>query len=115
MRVVRYDMDRERTERFIIRTTKGLLKHYFPDYDSSQDRWFAHFLGTEVAEVAKYETLRDRLPCFDRRGDRVVSYWFGFLAGGKTGVWLIMFYESVIFMVTHSSSPTLFEGIETCA
>ena len=111
-KVVQYPMDRERTERFVIRTTKGLLKHYFPNYDSSQDRWFAHHLGLNFSELARFELLRDKLPCIDRRGDGVLTYRFGFLADGKTGMWFLVFYDTAIFFVTHSSSKTLYEGIE---
>jgi len=112
IKVVQYSMDRERTERFVIRTVKGLLKHYFPDYDSSADRWLAHYLGLELSELSKFEHLRDSLPCLDQRGDGVISYRFGFMADGKTGLWLVVFYETAMFFVTHTANERLIEAME---
>ena len=112
-KVVQYPMDQERTERFIIRTTKGLLKHHFPHYDSSQDRWFTHHLGWNISELAQFEPLRDELPRIEHLGDGVFTYRFDFLADGKTGIWFLVFYDTVIFFVTHSSSKTLYEGVES--
>lgn len=105
MEVVKYSMDRARAERFIIRVTKGLLRHYYPHYDDSQDRWTAIHMGLELAELAKIETLKDQLPHFDQRGDGVVCYKFGFTAEGLTGMWLVLFYGSALFLVTHSHAP----------
>lgn len=105
MEVVKYSMDRARAERFIIRVTKGLLRHYYPHYDASQDRWTAIHMGLELAELAKIETLKDQLPHFDQRGDGVVCYKFGFTAEGLTGIWLVLFYGSALFLVTHSHAP----------
>lgn len=62
MEVVQHPIDRKRTERFVIRTTKGLFKHCFPDHDGSQDKWLGHHLGLEIAELARFEPLRDKLP-----------------------------------------------------
>jgi len=107
--VVQYSMDRKRTERFVIRVAKGLLRHYFPDYDSSQDRWLALHMGLKLEDLARIEPLRDKLPCFDSRGDGVVSYRFGFTAERLTGIWLILFYDTAIFLVTHTKSDTLYD------
>lgn len=112
MEVVQYPIDRKRTERFVIRTTKGLLKHYFPDHDGSQDKWLVHHLGLEIAELARFEPLRDKLPWIDKRGEGVLTYRFGFTSDGRTGIWFLIFYDTAIFLVTHSSSETLFEGLE---
>jgi hypothetical protein len=81
--------------------------------EDSQDRWFAHYLGLQLSDLQRFEPLRDKLPCIDRRGDGVLTYRFGFLADGKTGMWLLVFYDTAVFFVTHSSSNTVFEGIET--
>lgn len=102
MEVVKYSMDRERAERFVIRVAKGLLRHYFPDYDASADRWSAIFMGLQRDHLALIEPLRDKLPYFDGRGDGVISYRFGFTPEETTGIWIIGFFGTSLFVVTHS-------------
>jgi hypothetical protein len=101
MQVGTYPMDRVRTERFVIRVAKGLLRNYYPDYDASQDRWSAMYMGLKIADLALIESLKN-LPYFDFRGDGVINYRFGFTREGYTGIWVIVFYGTALFLVTHT-------------
>lgn len=108
MEVVKYSMDRARTERFVIRVTKGLLRNYYPHYNASKDRWQAIHMGLELADLAKIEKIKDNLPYFDERGDGVICYKFGFTKEGLTGIWLVLFYGSTLFLVTHTHGDIIY-------
>lgn len=112
MDVARYSIDRERTERFVTRVTKGLLRHYFPEYDATQDRWFAHYIGLKLEDLARVKPIKDKLPCFDSRGEGVISYRFGFTSEGTTGIWVLVFYDTAAFLVTHTKSDILYSFMD---
>jgi hypothetical protein len=87
--------------------------YYFPDYDGTQDRWYAHYIGLKLEDLARVAPIKDKLPCFDRRGDGVISYRFGFTSEGTTGVWVLVFYDTTAFLVTHTKSDTIYKFMES--
>ncbi len=92
-----------RVERFIIRITKGLLTHYFPDYNYSKD-WFrvAH-IPSRTDALEKIQPIRDSLE-YDERGHGIFQFRRGLMPSKQSGVWLLLFYESVSFLVQHSKT-----------
>ncbi|HRH95986.1 MAG TPA: hypothetical protein PLB55_08640 [Prosthecobacter sp.] len=98
---VKFSMNRERVESFVVRVAKGLQKTYFPNLDASRDTWRGLHVGTRLDDLAKIEPLRDGLPHYDYRGDGVIQYRFGFTKELSTGIWLLVFYGTAIFIVTH--------------
>lgn len=98
---VKFGMDRERAERFIIRVAKGLQKHYFPDRDGHTGSWRCAHIENRLDHLARIEPLIGFLPYFDSRGDEVIQYRFGFTDDRLTCIWLMVFYDSSVFVVMH--------------
>lgn len=98
---VKFSVDRERADRFITRVAKGLQKHYFPVRDGHAGTWRFTHIENRLDHLARVEPLRDLLPHYDSRGDEVIQYRFGFTDDGLTCIWLMVFYDSSVFLVTH--------------
>ena len=92
-----------RVERFIIRITKGLLTHYFPDYNYSKDRFRVAHIPPRTDALEKIRPIRDMLE-YDERGHGIFQFRRGLMPSKQSGVWLLLFYESVSFLVEHSKA-----------
>jgi hypothetical protein len=101
--VIQLTFDRERTERWIIRITKALLWHHYPEYNSSAARFDVVFVGQDVDLRKMLEPLRDVL-IYGEKGREVFQYRHGLTESGQSGVWILAFYRAAIFFVTHTTN-----------
>jgi hypothetical protein len=99
--VVSYSMDWNRIERFVLRVTKGLLSAYYPDYDYFQDTFELRFVEPTRDNLKKLDSVKDDLR-YDFRGDGVVQYRFGLTNTRRSGVWIIVFYGAMLFLIHHT-------------
>src|SRR5258706_7560399 len=101
--VERYEVPIDRIERFVIRVTKGLLTHHFPDYDYSTATFETRYIPQTVDNLAKLEPIRDLLH-YDSRGDGVFQYRRGLTESKLSGLWILVFYEAIVFLVSHTKN-----------
>ncbi len=104
LEAVKFSVDRERAYRFMTRVAKGLQKHYFPGRDGQAGTWQCVHIENWLDCLARVEPLIDFLPYSDSRGDEVIQYRFGFNDDRQTCIWLMVFYDSSIFVVMHRHS-----------
>jgi hypothetical protein len=101
--VTTYELPKERIDRFLIRITKGLLTHYFGEYDYSIAVFDVKHVRQTVDNLSKLEPLRDLLQ-YDYRGDDVFQYRGGLTDSKESGVWIFLFYGAVLFVVSHTKN-----------
>jgi hypothetical protein len=101
--VTSFSIPTDRVERFVIRVTKGLLAHYYPDHDYGTATFEARHIQQTMDDLAKLEPLRDLLH-YDFRGDGVFQYRGGLTESKLSGVWILVFYEAVVFLVSHTKN-----------
>jgi hypothetical protein len=99
--VASYSMDWNRIERFVLRVTKGLLSFHYPDYDYSQDTFELRFVEPTHDNLKKLDAVKHALR-YDFRGDGVVQYRFGLTDTRLSGIWIIVFYGAMPFLVHHT-------------
>ena len=100
---VRFTFPIDRVERFIVRCTKGLLRHYYPNYDYSNATFSVQHLLPRADVLKQLEPLRDLL-AYDSRGEGVFQIRRGLTQSEQSGAWLLIFYEAVIFMVANTKN-----------
>ncbi len=105
LEAVSFEIDQARAERYAVRLTKGLLTHYFPEYDYSSCSFEVRFVSLTPANPELLAPYRDMLR-FDERGDRVFRYRFGLTDSKKSGVWMLTFYDAVLILIFHGAAPT---------
>ena len=103
LEAVSFEIDRARTERYAVRLTKGLLTHYFPEYDYLSCSFEVRLVSLTPANLESLAPYRDMLQ-FDERGDRVFRYRFSLTDTKKSGLWMLTFYDAVLILVLHSAS-----------
>lgn len=101
--VTKYEIPSGRLTKFIERVTKGLLAHYYPAYSHSEARFEVRHIYPTVDNLAKLERVRDLLK-YDSRGSGVFQFRHGLTASGKSGVWILVFYEALVFLVSHTQN-----------
>jgi hypothetical protein len=102
--VVSFSMETSRVERFALRVVKGLLSFYYPEYDYFQDAFSLRFVEPTRDNLNKLDTVKDLLR-YDFRGDGVIQYRFGLTDTCRSGLWIIVFYGAVLFLVHHTKNP----------
>ena len=86
---------------FIIRLTKGLLRHFHPDYDYTDTPFRVINLAPKPKHFAFFAKLTPLLQC-DERGEGVFRFWRGFARDvPDSGVWVYLFYDAACFVVYH--------------
>jgi hypothetical protein len=93
----------ERAQTVLIRITKGLLTHFYPDYDFSKDA-FKVFCPAPIPKHNESVLGLMRSCQHDRRGDGVFDFWHGITAEGLGGSWVYFFYQAACCVVVHSST-----------
>jgi hypothetical protein len=101
--VTRFEIPVNRIEKFIIRVTKGLLTHSFPDYDYVKAIFDVKHIPQTVDNLSKLEPLKNMLR-YDYRGDEVIQYRGGITESKQSGVWILLFYGAVLFAVSHTKN-----------
>lgn len=94
----------------VIRITKGLLAHFYPEYDYARDEFFV--LDIHSGTLVKGDTLRQLAIVKalaskaqpDHRGNEA-EFKFWRQVEGNRGIWLLVFYEAMHFVVSHQSPP----------
>jgi hypothetical protein len=100
---------RERARRYLTRITKGLLRHFHPDYNYVDKEFSVQFLpqtphGVDVDQLRRWTDLPTII--YDERGGGVFRFWRGFPPDAPQkgdGAWLYAFYDCACFFVRHSS------------
>jgi len=100
---VSYEVDGKRIKRFMIRITKGLLTHYFPDYDYTDAVFESHPITCNPEDNELLNQIRSLLK-YDSRGDDVFQFRFGLTDTKLSGLWLWVFYGATLFLVTHTKN-----------
>ena len=86
---------------FIIRLTKGLLRHFHPDYDYTDTPFQVNNLAPQPKHLAVFAQLTPLLQ-YDERGEGVFRFWRGFAQDVlDSGVWVYLFYDAACFVVYH--------------
>ncbi|PKN25745.1 MAG: hypothetical protein CVU65_07895 [Deltaproteobacteria bacterium HGW-Deltaproteobacteria-22] len=90
--------DENRVQRVLIRITKGLLFHYYPDAPTKG----LHF---EVVDFEPTQELVDGFyqnMVYDERGRGVFRFWrVLFPEDPRTGHWVFVFFDGAAFLVSH--------------
>jgi len=96
---------RERVERYMIRITKGLLRHFHPEYDYSQDVFDVKDMLPSPEGIELLRRLTEQLPLYEERGDGVFRFWRGFPQNRpNNGAWIFLFYNGACFFVLHGKN-----------
>jgi hypothetical protein len=100
---VSFTLPYDRIERFTLRVTKGLLAHYYPDYDFSTAAFRVDYIPPRVDALDRVAPLRDML-VYDERGAGVFQFRRGLTESKQSGIWLLVFYGAMMFLVTHTKN-----------
>ena len=100
---VSYEVDSERIDRFMVRVTKGLLTHYFPDYDYSDAVFETCPIVLGSTDQRLLDDIRSILK-YDFRGDGVFQFRYGLTDTKLSGLWLFVFYGTTLFLTSHSKN-----------
>jgi hypothetical protein len=93
----------DRVERFILRISKGLLTHYCPEYDYENAEFRIDYIPSRVDILEKIAPIRDRL-IYGERWDGVFQFRMSLTESKQSGLWLLLFYDSVMFLVSHTKN-----------
>jgi hypothetical protein len=96
-----FELPTERVNQFIIRLTKGFLRYFHPEYEYRS----AHFQVRHIEPTEEALTNLERNlagTTYEERGDGVVRLRHGITDSGQGGIWLLIFYDAVWFLVVHT-------------
>lgn len=100
----------ERAIKYLVRVTKGLLRHYHSSYDYSNDIFSVFHVQQSKSGTDILEDFIRRL-VYEARGDRVFRFWRGFAEDvDKSGIWLYSFYDAAWFVVFNRHRDVPFPG-----
>lgn len=98
-------MDRKDFEPYLIRITKGLLAHLYPQVDYSGLIFSVVQLGQFQADQPRFRDMAAILK-YGQRGDGVFRFWHGMAKEEpSSGLWILQFYEAALFLVKHRKGP----------
>src|SRR5579883_1467965 len=93
-----------RAKPYLIRVTKGLLRHFHPDYNYQDMAFRVVNVPPTPKGLAAFTTITKQL-AFDERGDGVFRFWRGWPKDAPgSGVWVYLFYDAACFMVLHGKT-----------
>jgi hypothetical protein len=90
----------ERADRYFVRIAKGLLTHFYPEFDYS----------AQLFEVDHIIPTADNLGmlaskfAYDERGQGVFRFFREVVSDPPIGFWVLFFYDWACFMVVHQPS-----------
>jgi hypothetical protein len=93
----------ERAQTVLIRITKGLLTHFYPYYDFSNDV-FKVFCPAPIPKHNVSVQALMKVCKHDSRGDGVFDFWHGITVEGIAGCWVYFFYQAACCVVVHTST-----------
>jgi len=93
-----HTFDANRVQRVLIRITKGLLFHFYPDVPRQDLRYEVEpFTPTQETVDELYQTM-----LVDERGDGAFRFWHVLVPEDpRQGLWVYVFYDSAAFFVSH--------------
>ncbi len=107
-KVPQMELPQENTIPSLIRITKGLLLHHYPDMEY-------HDLQYRVQQIPQFK-LNILIPLmtnnmfYDCRGDGVFRFWRGMAVDApRCGMWVLLFFDSCGFTVTHFTNENRLE------
>lgn len=102
-------LPRKRGDRFLIRLTKGLLAHFYPDFPRGEQKFETrNFSKAEPSTLAQLEVVRDWAK-YEERGDGVFRcrHRIGGTPRQEFGIWLYTFYDASLFAVRHQAGKNI--------
>jgi hypothetical protein len=96
----------ERIEKFLVRVTKGMLRHFYPEYEYQHDDFSVRLISP--INERKLRSLDKFIMAtkYEERGGDVLRFRHGITDTGLSGVWLYIFYDSVWYLVFHTHKET---------
>ncbi len=99
----------ERGDRFMIRLTKGFIRHFYPEYNYSNDKFEVQC--AKPFNVKEWEHWRNILMILenthDSRGDGVIDFWHRLPDGDEVGAWVFLFYHAALFVVFQTKNAAI--------
>lgn len=95
--VTAFNPPMERITPFIVRLTKGLLRHHFPQYDYTPSVFEVRYVP--LTEELLLEALQGTV--LAEIGKGTFFYRYGLSNTQLSGLWYLVFYECVGFLVVH--------------
>lgn len=85
-----------RVKPYLVRITKGLIRHFHPEIDYSKCRFKITMINATQEIVDK--TLVKFI--YDERGNGIFRFWRAFYKTGQPdSVWVYVFYDGIMFMI----------------
>jgi hypothetical protein len=88
---------------YIVRITKGLLRHFYPDMDYSTHLFSIDHLEPSADNIGM---LIARFPQ-DSRGEGVFRFFRQVNSDPPMGIWVYFFFDRACFMATHGSQEVV--------
>ena len=89
----------------VIRITKGLLRNFYPGFDYERSVFNVTYVGAgEAADSGSLMKAISERCRYEVRGERVFEFWRSVDAAQGRGVWMLAFYEAVVFIIMHEST-----------
>lgn len=89
------------------RITKGLLRNFYPGFDYRRGVFDVTYVGpAEAAESGPLMQAISQGCPYDVRGERVFEFWRSVDPEEGRGIWMLAFYEAVVFIVVHEQAHT---------
>ena len=97
----------------MIRLTKGFLRHFYPQYDYTQDKFDIYCIraDNETQRNVTLQLIHGNNLIHDARGDGVIDFWHRLTVEGKGGAWIFCFYHSAVLLVLHT--PKNIDGLRS--
>lgn len=97
----------DRADIFLNRLTKGLLTHFYPEYNYWTDAFVNNVLPPILTEKQIDYFMTVIYGCIaDRRGEGVFDFWRS-VEIGVGGIWVYRFYGAAICVVRHSQNVAI--------
>jgi hypothetical protein len=101
-----FDMPTERVNDFITRIIKGFLRHFHPEHKYNIAEFQVQRIEPTEDALNNLEKTFAGIP-WDERGEDVVRFRHGITNTGLGGIWLLVFYDAVWFLVVHARKPLI--------
>jgi hypothetical protein len=101
-RCVRGQKDRARVDGVLTRMTKGFLSRLYPEIERSELSFQAEQIDPFKLNDPLFRFATSQLFRF-QRGHAVFRCWHGVEEYSHTGMWVHMFFDSAVYVVSHTS------------
>ena len=112
-RVSVYSVKKSGIEEGVRNIVKGLLKHYYPEFPCDDQQF--EVLDIHSATLLRPDAQLQLTVCREMIGKTIAEvrgcfgefrYWRHVEAGNQVGVWLLVFYSALAFIVCHESAAS---------